>query len=127
MPEDRLQLRGIRFHGYHGTTEEEKTLGRMFCVDVDILCDTRKAAREDRLEDTIDYAGVFSIVSEIGRGSHFLLLETLADRLASRLLDHFAIPGVWIRVTKLSPPIQGSVDSVGIEITRFRENPPGAR
>lgn len=120
MTDDRLQIRGIRFHGYHGTTEEEKTLGRMFSVDVDLLCDTRAAAAHDRLEDTIDYAKVFGVVSEIGRGSHCQLLETLADKLATSLLERFPIAGVRVRIRKYAPPLQGVVDTVGIDITRRR-------
>ncbi|MBA0870824.1 hypothetical protein Goshw_017648 [Gossypium schwendimanii] len=33
--EDKLILRGLKFHGFHGVKPEEKKLGQNFLVDVD--------------------------------------------------------------------------------------------
>lgn len=120
MVDDRLMIHGIRFHGYHGASEEERTLGRNFSIDVDLTCDTRPAASRDRLEDAVDYAKVFAAVLELGRGAHCQLLETLADRIAAHLLHSFPVQAVRVRIHKYAPPLQGSVDFVGVEITRAR-------
>ncbi len=37
MRGDKLILRGLKFHGYHGVKPEERKLGQKFLVDVDFM------------------------------------------------------------------------------------------
>jgi len=37
MRGDKLILRGLKFHGYHGVKPEERKLGQKFLVDVDSM------------------------------------------------------------------------------------------
>ena len=39
MKGDKLVLRGLKFHGYHGVKEEEKKLGQKFVIDIDAWMD----------------------------------------------------------------------------------------
>jgi dihydroneopterin aldolase len=56
---DRVLLRGLLFHGYHGVLPEERTLGQKFAVDVALSVDLRAAGASDDLQDTISYAAVY--------------------------------------------------------------------
>lgn len=59
MKGDKLILRGLKFHGFHGVKKEERTLGQKFLVDVDAWMDLRKAGKTDLLADTISYTAIY--------------------------------------------------------------------
>lgn len=115
---DRILLQGIQFYGYHGVYEEERRLGQRFLVDVELRLDLAGAASEDDVSAGIDYSQVHAVVLEIGARHQFKLLETLATRIASAILEQFPIEGVTVRVTKPAPPLPGVLAGVGVEVTR---------
>lgn len=57
--EDRILLRGLVFHGYHGVLPEEQVLGQKFVVDASLSADLAAAGRSDDLADTVSYAAVY--------------------------------------------------------------------
>lgn len=56
---DKLILRGLKFHGFHGVKPEEKSLGQKFLVDVDAWMDLRMAGKSDLLSDTVSYTDIY--------------------------------------------------------------------
>jgi dihydroneopterin aldolase len=48
------------------------------------------------------------------------LIESAAERVASALLARFPIDRVTVRLTKLSPPVDGIVAGAAVEIVRQR-------
>ncbi|KAL2633669.1 hypothetical protein R1flu_005148 [Riccia fluitans] len=116
---DRLILRGCKFQGYHGVMKEEKTLGQKFVVDVDAWLDLKKAGESDSLEDSVSYADMFSMVEKVVEGSSHNLIESVANQIVSSVFKAFPqITDLRVRIYKLSPPISGFVDKLGIEIHR---------
>jgi dihydroneopterin aldolase len=115
---DRILIQGIQFHGHHGVREEERKLGQRFAVDVELTLDLAEAGRRDELSATVDYEQVHAVVVEIGTREQFRLLEALASRLATTILERFPVRQVAVRVAKPSPPIAGLVGGVSVEITR---------
>jgi dihydroneopterin aldolase len=120
MTKDRITIEGLEFYGYHGDLPEERVLGQRYRVDVVLMIDCRPVGASDRIEDTIDYGAVAKRIDEIGRGEPFHLIEALAERMASVLLQEFSPERVRIRVSKPLPPIPLTVDSVSVEIERSR-------
>ncbi|KAL3653875.1 Dihydroneopterin aldolase 1 [Castilleja foliolosa] len=80
---DKLVLRGLKFHGYHGVKPEERKLGQKFLIDVDAWMDLREAGNSDRLTDTISYTAVYSIVKDVVEGTPRNLLESVAQQIAA--------------------------------------------
>ncbi len=115
---DRILIQGIQFYGYHGVREEERKLGQRFVVDVDLQLDLSPAAGADSLAATVDYEQVHAVVVEIGTREQFSLLEALASRVASTVLERFPVQQVTVRVTKPLPPIPGLVGGISVEFTR---------
>lgn len=115
---DRIVLQGIRFYGHHGVTEAERELGQPFQVDVELRLDLRRAGRSDALSATVNYAEVHQAVVEVGTKERFYLLEALAERIAQAILERFPVKEVKVRASKPSPPIQGELQLVGVEIVR---------
>ncbi|KAF3971533.1 hypothetical protein ACB098_09G108400 [Castanea mollissima] len=118
---DKLILRGLKFHGYHGVKPEERTLGQKFLVDVDTWLDLRQAGKSDCLSDTISYTDIYRIVEEIVEGPAQNLLESVAQRIASTtFMKHPQISAVRVKVGKPHVAIPGSFDYLGVEILRYR-------
>ena len=84
---DRLLLEGMTFFGRHGVLAAERDLGARFRVDVVIEADLAAAGRSDRLEDTVDYVRAYSVVREVVEGEPCQLLESVAERIAGRLME----------------------------------------
>ncbi|KAM7271593.1 hypothetical protein ACFE04_030807 [Oxalis oulophora] len=118
---DKLILRGLMFHGYHGVKPEENKLGQKFSVDVDAWMDLRKAGQSDDLTDTLSYTDIYRIVKEVIEGPPKNLLESVAEKIASTTLSkHPQVTSICVKVGKPHVAVQGIVDYLGVEIFRNR-------
>ncbi|MBA4549323.1 dihydroneopterin aldolase [Thermoactinomyces intermedius] len=117
---DKIFMKRLSFYGYHGAYAEENRLGQRFYVDLEMKLDLKPAGTTDDLQNTVDYGAVYQKVETIMTGTRVKLIETLAERIAGRLLADFPIEEVRVRVTKPNPPIQGHYESVGVEVVRTR-------
>ena len=115
---DKIILKGIRFHGYHGVSESERQAGQKYEVDVELTLSLAAAGCTDDLQHTVDYAEVVDLIIETGTEKSFRLIEALAETSASRILNRFAVDEVRITVKKLSPPIEPSLPYAAVEICR---------
>lgn len=115
---DRIALSGIEFYAYGGVSEAEKQIGQRYRATVELGLDLSLAAASDALEDTVSYAEVYSLVVAAARERPFNLLESVAGRIADRLLSQYSPQRVTVRVEKLLPPIDGIVASAAVEVTR---------
>ena len=117
---DIIRLTGMSFYGYHGVTAAERETGRVFEVDCELDVDLADAGKTDQLSDTIDYSSVYSKTKEMVEGRAFSLLEGLADKLATMILQEFPVYRVTIRVRKMNPPIAGQMKCIEVELTRHQ-------
>ena len=117
---DSIFIEAIEFYGYHGLLDDEQAVGHRYVADVELSADTRRSAQSDNLADTIDYAAVARRVVEIGTKEKHRLIESIAERLATVILEEFAAESVRIRLKKISPPFNVIAQSVGVEIRRDR-------
>jgi dihydroneopterin aldolase len=117
---DRLAVRGIAVHGYHGVFEAERREGQEFVIDVVLGVDTRGAARTDDLHDTVDYGTLVEQVRSAVASDPVDLIETLAQRIAEVCLDHDQVAHVEVTVHKPHAPIQATFDDVALTINRSR-------
>ena len=115
---DTIILKGIRFHGHHGVPEAERQVGGHYEVDATLGCPLAKPGRTDDLADTIDYAEVVTRIIEIGTQQSFQLIEALAEKIATVVLEQFAVDTVHLTVKKLHPPIEQPIDYFAVEIFR---------
>lgn len=56
---DKLILRGLMFHGFHGVKPEENKLGQKFVIDVDAWMDLQPAGLSDSVSDTVSYTDIY--------------------------------------------------------------------
>ena len=81
------------------------------CLDID-----GRAARSDRIEDTICYAELLDSVRTLLSRRRFALLEHLAEQLTEMIFTRFAPAAIELSVYK--PAVLPAVDRVGIRIRR---------
>jgi dihydroneopterin aldolase len=117
---DRIELRGLRAVGTHGASPEERKTPQPFEVDVTIHADLARPGRSDRLNDTIDYSVLVEAVAAEVTGPHAELLEHLADRIATTVLERAGAraESVTVTVRKLRPPVPFDLASAAVTITR---------
>lgn len=116
---DKITLTGVGCVGYHGVLEAEKQTGQPFFVDATLYCDLRRAAAEDQLAATVDYAAVAECIRDLVTGQSYDLIETLAERIAASILDSFPVQALEITVHKPKAPIEVTFSDVSVTI--FRE------
>lgn len=115
---DKIVLEGLDFHGHHGVFEEEARLGARFTIDVELYLDLPE---EDLLACTVDYSRVYRLVRHEVTEQRYRLIETLATRIAQRLLEtEPAVGQVVVRVHKPHAPLPGVLRNVYVEVRRDR-------
>lgn len=116
---DRIIARGLEFQGRHGVCLSEREKAQSFRVDLELFLDLRAAAEQDDLALTIDYGETFQIVKNIVEKESCKLLETLAEKIASALLDTFArLRAVEVQLAKPHAPVKGKFDYFAVKIRR---------
>ena len=120
---DRIFLRGMRFMACHGVLPHEREVPQPFEVDVEMGLDLRAAGESDDLDDTVNYAEVYDVVSTVLTVTAKKLIEALAEEIAEDLLRDFDALR-WVRVTVHKPaaPIDGIFSDVGVTILRRRKD-----
>jgi dihydroneopterin aldolase len=116
---DRIQLLGMSFQGRHGVRDAERENAQEFEVDVEVDCDLSAPGQSDRLEDTVDYTRIHAIAKSVIEGEHVKLLETLATRIAGRVLTLPKVAGVAVRVAKHPAGMQ-PIAAAAVHINRTR-------
>ncbi len=119
----RIHMTGMVFYGHHGDIEAERILGQRFVVDLVMSLDIAEVVRTDELSSTVDYVGVYALCQQVVEKEPVKLLETLACRLADKILaEHPRVSVVDVVVKKPSVPLRGALDYVAVEISQAREN-----
>lgn len=109
-----IELKSIVFHAYHGVSEQERTVGNTFVLDVLLTAPLERAMQSDELEDTINYAAVYEVVKkEMAEPSR--LLEHAGGRIVNALKRQFSqLTVIELKLSKLNPPIEGDIHSASV-------------
>lgn len=119
-PLDQVALRRLRVRGRHGVLEAERVLGQWFEVDVVLHLDIRAAAAVDDLTLTVDYGGLAERVAAVVSGEPFLLIETLAERIAQVALEPPPVVAADVVVHKPEAPVTVPFEDVSVSVRRWR-------
>ena len=117
---DTIFLRGLEVECIIGFIEWERRIKQRVQIDLEMPVDCARAAATDDVADTVDYKRVAKRVIGFVEASQFLLVETMAHRMAMLILEEFGLD--WIRISVNKPgAIRGSRD-VGVAIERRRSD-----
>jgi dihydroneopterin aldolase len=95
-----IRLEGLSVFGHHGARPYEKEAGQRLEVDLELSPTDDRAEASDKLADAVDYDMLYRTVREVVEGESFHLLEALAARLASTILERFPIRRARVRIAK---------------------------
>jgi dihydroneopterin aldolase len=96
-------------------------------VDVAVAADLSAAAASDRLEDTVDYAALQTLVMTRVRDDRFHLIESLAASIGRAILDRWPVVTeveVAVRKPGASLPGPSAGAEVRLRLNRAREPRP---
>jgi|TARA_B100002003_G_C14156329_1_gene556807 dihydroneopterin aldolase len=103
-----------------GINDWERKVRQKVCIDLEMAFDIRKAGITDNIEDTLNYKLVAKRIIQFVESSQFMLIEALAENIASIVREEFQVP--WLKLTLGKPgAVNGSRD-VGVIIERGHVN-----
>jgi dihydroneopterin aldolase len=116
----RLELRGLRCVGRHGSSPEVRQVESTFMVDLSVLTDLGPAARADDLAQAVDLAGLAAGVREVIGGPSRVLLETVVVEVAQVLLQRFAaLQEVHVRISVAHPGgLDAAEEAIDLRLSR---------
>lgn len=117
---DRIQLVGIEVFAHHGVLDDERALGQLFSIDVELELDLTAAGESDDLDDTVDYGHLASRVHDLVAAGKWNLIETVARRIADLVLEDSRVAATSVTVHKPEAPIEVPFKDVAVTIHRTR-------
>ncbi len=119
---DRILIRNLLLRAVIGVNEDERNNVQDVVLNITLEADTRAAGASDRIEDTVNYRTITKQIIAHVEASRYYLVEKLAAEVARVCLAHQGVQRATVRVEK--PGALRFADSVGVEITRTREDFP---
>lgn len=116
---DRVLVEGLEIDTIIGVHDRERTTKQTVVLDIDVGVETRRAASTDRLTDTVSYGDIARAVNAFVEASEYELIETLAEHVATLLLDRFEIADVRLKLAK--PAAVDNARQVAVVIVRQRQ------
>jgi len=113
---DRVFIRELRIETVIGIYDWERKIRQPVVLDLEMATDVRRAAETDHIDQALNYKAVAKRLIAFVEGSEFQLVETLAERCATIVLDEFQVPWVRLSVNKIGA-LRGARD-VGVVIER---------
>lgn len=118
---DKIIIEELEIYAYHGVAPEEKKLGQMFVVSLQISIDLETAALSGNLDATINYAKVCNIIEDILQTESYDLIETAAMKVIEGIFHKFnQAQVVKVLLKKPWAPIGHHLRYAAVELERRR-------
>ena len=111
-------VRDLEISTLVGVHEHEKDNPQRIIVGAELTVLDEFDSIDDRIENVICYSGVIDLVKDVCSAGHVNLLETLAERIATRVLEDGRVLVARISIEK--PDIFDDCASVGVAIERLQ-------
>lgn len=113
---DKVFIEGLAVDSVIGAYNWERGIRQVLVVDLQAAWDIAAPAARDELSLALDYSAVAQAIGRFARDGRFMLVESFAEALAAQLMEEFAMPWLWLRVSK--PGAVPLAIRVGVEIER---------
>ena len=113
---DKIFIKDLEIETVIGMYEWEREVRQLISINIQMMVDTKKAVRSDKVEDFLDYKKVCKRITSLTKQSKSKLIENLAHKIAETILSEFSVSNVIVTVEKPGA-LRGS-KSVGIIIER---------
>lgn len=116
---DIIYIHNIKAECIIGIWDWERRIKQAVYVDLDLGTDITKAAQSDELGDTLDYKAITKQTKLFIETSSFQLVETLAEKIAQRILADFDVR--WVRIKLNKRGALRDARDVGVLIERTKD------
>lgn len=116
---DIVFLTDLRVDTVIGIYDWEREIQQTVAIDLEMGTDISRAAASDDIEHTLNYKSISDRLREFVENSRYGLIETMAENIASIVLNEFAVP--WVRVTLHKPGAISGAKDVGVIIERGKQ------
>ena len=104
----------VGIHDFEKKKKQRVKFNLIINIDQNLMPD------DNDLKSIVNYEKVIKIIEKVTKKKHFLLLESLAEEIFSKLFENYKIKKILIRIEKLD--IIKNTSSVGIEIEKSKIN-----
>ncbi|MEK7107180.1 MAG: dihydroneopterin aldolase, partial [Patescibacteria group bacterium] len=84
---DRIFIEKLVLAGKHGVSDSERARAQEFHIDISAETGTKTAGKTDDISDTVNYKDFVEIARQVVEGTSVHLVETLAQKIAERILE----------------------------------------
>lgn len=113
---DTVFIEDLRIRTLIGINDWERQVHQVVRIDLEMAWDNRPAARSESINDCLDYRAVARRLRHDISQSRCELVETLAERCATVLMEEFKVP--WLRLRVSKPGAVRGAANVGVVIER---------
>jgi 7,8-dihydroneopterin aldolase/epimerase/oxygenase len=117
MNEDGIFIEDLKTRARIGVNPVERLKFQTVLICIEIPRSMQKAARTDRLEDTVSYWEVSKVVDKVARARPRRLIEHLAGDVGRTVIKIFGVKRVKVSVKKF---IVKEARYVGVQVTSVR-------
>ena len=114
--QDLIYIKDLRVQTIIGIFGWEREVRQEVSIDLEMEFDCKKAAKNDAIEDTIDYKKITKGIIKFVEESEFQLQETLAEGIADLVKNKYKVGSLKLRVSK--PGALRHAEDVGVIICR---------
>jgi len=115
-----IAIEGMHFYAHHGLHKAEQVIGGQYIVDVYLTAELAEAAEKDSIRHTIDYEKIYSYV-KAAMEKKANLIEHICRHILDAIFENIETASyIKVRVSKLNPPLRGTVDRVYVELEESR-------
>lgn len=113
---DIVYIKELEVETVIGIYDWERKIRQRVNLDLEMGTDIRKAAASEDIDSTLNYKTVSKRLVDFIEGSEFLLVETMAEQIATLILKEFQVP--WLRLRLGKPGAVRGAKDVGVIIER---------
>jgi dihydroneopterin aldolase len=114
---DQIIITKLELRTCIGATAAERSQQQRIVANLTLEPENGFAGLDDRLALTVDYDAAAQAVKRLASSGERALVETLAEDIASLLMDRFRLAAVEVELRKFILP---DTESVGVRIRRER-------
>ncbi len=111
-----IKIEKIRLKASIGCYQYEKHITQMLFLDVHLQINAQQIAKNDNLDETIDYAKLNNILIEVATAKHYDLVETLAATLKKTIDELYPNALTHLKLSK--PNALENAQNVAVEYQR---------
>lgn len=112
---DTITIKSLKVPTIIGVYPHERQIKQNLVLNIDFKIDASLPAKEDDLNQTVDYDALTAYILEFGQSNAFKLIETFGVKLIESCLEHFPIEWIKLNINKRHAITQAECVAITLE------------